>query len=123
MKRQSGVFFLAVLLAACSQTASVTEADDGGSVSIGVGDELVISLPANPSTGYSWVFGPFYATVLEQVGEAEFEAESDALGAAGNYTVRFEGRVAGTVELILDYERPFEDAEPEDTFVITITVS
>jgi len=122
MKRHSGAVVLAALLAACSQTATVTEADDGGSVSIGVDDELVISLPANPSTGYGWVVGPFDANVLEQVGEAEFEAESDALGAGGTYTLRFEGRAAGTVELAFDYERAFEDTDPEDTFVITVTV-
>lgn len=122
MKRHIGVVVLAVLVTACSSTARVTEADDGGSVSIGVGDELVISLPANPSTGYAWVVGPFDADVLEQVGEAEFESESDLVGAPGIYTVRFEGRAAGTVELVLDYERSFEDTDPEDTFVITITV-
>lgn len=122
MRGHLGVVLVAVLLTACSQTASVTEVDDGGSVTIGVGDELVISLPANPSTGYAWVVGPFDANVLEQVGEAEFDGESDLVGAPSTYTLTFEGRAAGTVELVLDYERSFEDTDPEDTFVITITV-
>lgn len=120
--RRTTILVLMVLLTACGQGTEVTEADDGGSVEIEVGDTFTVSLPANPSTGFTWTVNPFDANVVEQVGEAEFEPESDLVGAPGVYSIQFEGRAAGTVELVFDYERTFEDAEPEDTFQLTVTV-
>lgn len=122
MTRRTMLLILMVTLTACTQTTDVTEADDGATVELEVDDTLTISLPANPSTGYAWTVRPFDAGVIEQVGETGFEAESDLIGAPGTMSITFEGRAVGTVELILDYERPFEDAAPADTFRLTVVV-
>ena len=114
---------LAALLSACSQSVSMTEADDGSSVTLEVGQELEVSLPANPSTGFGWTVVIGDASVLEQVGEAEFVTESeDLVGAGGVLTMRFVALAEGTTELRLDYERSFEDVEPEETFTLDVTV-
>ena len=117
------LFALAALLSACSQPASMAEADDGTSVTIEVGQELEVSLPANPSTGFGWTVVIGDASVLEQVGAAEFVTESeDLVGAGGVLTMRFVVVADGTTELRLDSERSFEDVEPEDTFTLDVTV-
>lgn len=122
MTRRIGILMLVLTVVACSAANVVTEADDGGTLELDVGDEFELALPANPSTGFTWVFGPFDADVIEQIDGERSEAESDALGAPGTLTHRFAARAEGTVELTLTYERPFEDAEPEDTFTLTVIV-
>lgn len=120
--RRIVVMIVALMLAACSGSTEVTESDDGGSVAVGVGEEFTVALPANPSTGFTWTVARLDADVFEQVGETEFEPESDALGAGGTLTYRFEGRAAGTGELVLEYRRPFENVAPESTFTLTVDV-
>ena len=114
---------MAVLLSACSGAVSVTDANDGESVAIEVGQELEVSLPANPSTGFGWTIAIDDPSVLEQVSQPEFASDSvGTVGAGGVLTIRFIGRAAGSTELRLDYERPFEDVAPEDTFLLEVTV-
>lgn len=122
MMRRIGIVMLVLGVVACSGATVVTEADDGGTIELEVGDEFELALPANPSTGFTWVFGPFDANVIEQIDGETYEAESDALGAPGTLTYRFAARAEGTVVLTLTYEREFEDVEPEDTFTLTVNV-
>ena len=114
---------LAGLLSACGQPLAMTDVNDGEAVAIEVGQELEVSLPANPSTGFGWTIVIDDPSVLEQVGESEFVSESEELvGAGGVLTMRFVGLAQGSTRLRLDYERPFEDVEPEDSFFLDVTV-
>jgi len=97
-----------------AEAGSVAELETGG--------ELSITLPANPSTGYGWVVTSINPTLLTQIGEPEFSAESDLVGAGGTITLRFEGVSAGQSDLQLDYLRPWEDLEPLDSYQVTINV-
>jgi inhibitor of cysteine peptidase len=86
---------------------------------------LVVSLPSNPTTGYSWEVEALDAAVLEQRGEPEYtsEAEGGVVGAGGTETFRFEALSSGRLELTLIYHRPFEEGvEPVDTFTVTVEV-
>lgn len=96
--------------------------DAGSTASVEVGEGITITLPANPSTGYSWVVTSTTPALLNQVGEPEFSAESELIGAGGNIIFHFEGLATGQVSLQLDYLRPWEDAQPIDTFGVTINV-
>jgi inhibitor of cysteine peptidase len=87
-----------------------------------VGGELTISLPANPSTGYSWVVSSINPALLNQIGDPEFSAESDLIGAAGTMTFHFEATAAGQDSLQLNYLRPWEDTEPLETYTVTVNV-
>ena len=119
---------LAVILTAitgCSaQTALALEAKDNGEeIALQKGQVLVISLTGNPSTGYSWEMADSEEAILRQVGEPEFKAESDLMGAPGTITLRFEAAEAGQMDLTLVYQRPWEtDVEPLDTFTVQVTV-
>ena len=98
--------------------------DSGRTIKIGVGETIEVVLKGNPTTGYAWkaVLAPDSAAILEQVGEPEYVADSDALGAGGTYTFTFRGLAAGEVELKLEYARPFETDPPLETYAVTVQV-
>ena len=116
-----------LLVAGCGPANEVVldESDNGSQVTLEVGQILVVGLPSNPSTGYSWEVEAIDAAVLSQSGDPEFvsEAEGDVVGAGGTETFRFETVAAGRVQLTLIYHRPFEaGVEPIDTFSVTVEV-
>jgi predicted secreted protein len=80
-----------------------------------------LCFPATRLPGYEWVVVEAPA-ILEQVEVAEFVAESDLIGAGGDFHFRFIATEPGTAQLVLTYERPFEDVEPLDAFEIEVTV-
>ena len=87
----------------------LTAADDGSEIELKKGQLLVITLEANPTTGYTWgVAEPLDEQVIRQVGEIEFVPESDLIGAGGVQIIRFEGVGAGRATIKLVYHRPWE---------------
>ena len=125
-----GLLAATVLVAGCGPFAqtrevSLSESDDGSQVELKKGDTLVVTLEGNPTTGYLWeVEEPGSITgVLQQAGESEFKASSDALGAGGTETLRFKATDAGQATLKLVYHRPWETGvEPLETFQVQVTV-
>lgn len=109
--------------AAMASTHRLTEADSGRAVDLKVGDRLEIALPGNPTTGFQWEVGSVDRAVLRPIGEPQFERSSDALGAGGTVTLRFEAVAPGAASLQLVYRRPFEkDTPPARAFNLSATV-
>ena len=98
--------------------------DAGREMELKKGQTLVVTLEGNPTIGYSWeVAEPLDEQVLRQAGEAEFKAESEALGAGGVQILRFEAVNAGQITLKLVYHRPWEkDVEPLETYSLQVVV-
>jgi inhibitor of cysteine peptidase len=98
--------------------------DNGHEVQLKKSQTLVVTLEANPTTGYSWeVAEPLDEQVLRQLGEPEFKVESDLMGAGGVQILRFEAVNAGKTTLKLVYHRPWEKGvEPLNTFSIQVVV-
>jgi inhibitor of cysteine peptidase len=113
--------------------------DYGRAVQLREGEELVISLEANPSTGYAWQVdhGPLAAqsqSILVQTGETfetvEGQGSTDVepsatmppvLGAPEIQTLRFQAAQAGQTGLILVYRRPWEeDVPPAQEFSLSV---
>jgi inhibitor of cysteine peptidase len=93
-------------------------------VEVRVGHVIEITLAGNPTTGYRWEVADPANGVLEQIGEPQYAADSDALGAGGKFTFRFRAVAKGRAALRLVYHRPFEkSAPPEETFTVTIVVA
>ncbi|MCX6034985.1 MAG: protease inhibitor I42 family protein [Chloroflexi bacterium] len=120
---------LAVVLisvAACSPTKPVilTAEDNGSQVEVKVGEQIVITLDGNPSTGYTWEAKDLDATMIEQVGDPVFSSSNPGLvGAGGTLTLTFKALKAGAASLTLVYHRPWETGvDPIDTFAVTVTV-
>jgi inhibitor of cysteine peptidase len=118
--------FVSFMATACSSAKPVnlTSADKGSQVNVKVGDQIVISLDGNPSTGYTWEAQGLDSTIIQQVGEATFVSSNPGLvGSGGTLTLTFKALKAGTVPLNLVYHRPWETGvAPVDTFAVTVTV-
>lgn len=101
----------------------LTANDSGRCVDLSEGQVLVIVLEANPSAGYTWEVAEANEKILCQMGEIEFEPESDLLGAPGKQVLRFEAVGAGQTALKLIYHRPWEKGvEPAGTYSIQVVV-
>lgn len=129
-----GLVVIATSFSGCLENGSEAESelpveveldaeDVGGVFDVEKGQFVVIALEANPTTGYTWeVEEPVDELVLRQVGDIEFEPQSELVGAGGVQTIRFEviGEGQATIELV--YRRPWEtDVEPLETFSVQIT--
>jgi predicted secreted protein len=123
------VVWVAALTAVSAQSSAssplvVTEKDDGNTLQLTVGHELVIQLPSNSTTGYQWVLpwdlGPL---VGGRQGRQKHDADGGNMrGAAGTDTFKFHAKDTGTVTLTLDYRRPWENAPSARTFTVTLKV-
>jgi inhibitor of cysteine peptidase len=127
MKRWIALVAAAALLAACGDdggtTVELDVTDSLSEVSLDVGDQLEVSLEANPTTGYSWELGPLPEGL--QLVSSEFEEPGGSLvGAPGMQRFVFEAVGAGSGILRFEYVRVFEDpvvAEQIVEYVLTIT--
>ncbi len=120
---------LAALIVAtgCSpqqQEVKASIGDNGREMQLKKGQTLVVTLEANPTTGYTWeVAEPLDEQVLRQAGEPEFKPESDLAGAGGVQILRFDAVNVGQTTLKLAYHRPWEkDVEPLETYSIQVVV-
>lgn len=118
------VLFALLLSLGCRSAKVVKlDADDNGSLAeLKVGQALAISLESNPSTGFRWEVNDLDEGKLQQVGEAEFEARSDLVGASGVETFRFKAAGVGETTLKLVYRRAWEDKPPLETFSCKVVV-
>lgn len=118
------LLLMVVVLMLYPWEVKLTAADNGSEIELKKGQTLVITLEANPTTGYTWEIAELGEQVLRQVGEIEFEPESELIGAGGGQIIRFETVNAGRATLKLVYHRPWEtDVEPLKTFSIQVVVS
>jgi inhibitor of cysteine peptidase len=126
MMRKTSIYsFLVtvVLLTSCSpKRASLTAIDNGGQVQVNAGDQLVIELEGNPSTGYNWEAQDLDTSMFKQVGEVVFTSANPGLvGSSGTLTLTYKILKTGTSTLSLIYHRSWETGvAPEDIFTVTV---
>ena len=102
----------------------VTTAENGGQIEVKAGDQFVVELEGNPSTGYTWEARDLDTNMFQQIGDAEFTSGDPGLvGAGGTLALTFKAIQAGTGTLTLVYHRSWEpDVAPADTFTVTVIV-
>ena len=115
-----------------SETKPVTivldESDSGSKKSIRIGDTLQLELEGNPTTGYEWEIESYDTSILNQVGEREYEQDPQpnpdhpVEGLGGTFTFRFRATATGSTFLRLIYHRPWESVPPHEVFEITVTI-
>ena len=124
-------FFLAILIGVIliitgcgSQQTKLTAADNGRQLEVKAGQQFIIELEGNPSTGYTWETKDLDAGMFQQIGDAKFTSANPGLaGASGTLSLTFEAIQAGTTTLTLVYHRSWEtNVEPINTFTVTVTV-
>ena len=98
--------------------------DSGKKVNLVVKDEFFISLDANPTTGFTWAVAQIDTSLIKQVGEIDFKAESDCLGAPGIQTFTFYCLQTGNMVLEMIYHRPWDkESTPSDTFSLNLHIT
>jgi len=81
--------------------------NEEGVIALEVGKAAEISLPSNPSTGYSWV-ATFDASLVELADQRYVAPGTGALGAAGTEVFVFKGLKKGRVTVVFEYKRSWE---------------
>ena len=117
------------LLTACAQqpahNVTVEEQSDCPK-QLHIGQQLIVSLPSNPTTGYRWAIQDSAGGVLRSLGPEVYSSSDNGqlLGSGGQSTWRFEVFAAGTGRLRLTSQQPWEpETEPAQVFDCPITVN
>jgi inhibitor of cysteine peptidase len=112
-----GGFILGLFVSGWTHAArlDVTEEENGKDLLLDRGDLLVVHLPANRTTGFSWQ--PIFSRggVLKAEGDAFYLANktsSRLVGAGGTESWIFSAEKAGSTTLTLGYVRPWEKGKP-----------
>jgi len=103
----------------------LTGADSGSSVNLARNGTLIVALPSNPSTGYSWTVAGELPSTLRQEGEPRYVpagSTEPVVGAGGTEVFTFTAVEAGNAKLELAYERPFDLAAQGRTFSVEVAV-
>jgi inhibitor of cysteine peptidase len=101
-----------------------TEMIKGDKVELAKGDKLIVKLPSNRTTGFSWTMGSKESDVLKSAGKPEYEpGDKKAVGSGGTDVFTFTAGAKGDTEIELQYKRPFEkDKEPAKIYKFKVTV-
>lgn len=95
----------------------------GSTVHLRQGQELILSLPGNPTTGYRWEELPGAEPVLARLEDPQYTPAGELVGGGGSYRFSFVARQTGRAPLKLDYRRGFEkDRPPAQSFAVTVVV-
>ena len=109
---------LTLVIAACVVVAPPREVDarqTNSSVELTVGQELIVRLDANPTTGYRWVVENGATNILTQPEELNYAPRSISapmVGSGGVTTGRFWASAPGKGTVELAYRRPWESGVP-----------
>ncbi len=123
MKHKLIVLFLALIFSISFYSCSgpYTAEDNGRTVELGIDDPFEIELEGNPTTGYIWNVLSYDSTIIKQIGKVDYQPTTDALGAGGKYTFKFQTIAAGSTTLQLIYYRSFEkNVPPAKTFTMEV---
>lgn len=119
------LFAVLVMTIGCgSKPVRFTVADNGKTVEVNAGAQIIVELDGNPSTGYTWMPIDLDASMFKQVGNPEFKTSNPGLiGSGGSLTLTFKALKAGTGKLTLVYRRPWEkNINPHEIFTILVVV-
>jgi inhibitor of cysteine peptidase len=104
------------------KTVTVTEKDNGGTVTLAKGDTLVVRMEGSAGTGYSWTVAKNDKSVLA-VQSQSTERQDKKPGGKVTAVIQFSTPGAGTSDLELNYARPFDkDKAPAKTFKLKVKV-
>ena len=126
---------LALSLAGCSRASSktvqpndvqLTDANNGGQLTVKAGQTINLQLEANPSTGFGWKVSQVDTMLLAQEGDKTYVPASQnepVAGGSGWEVFHFTVQQKGETTLKLNYHRSWEEGvEPAKTFEVKIQI-
>ena len=100
----------------------VTETDNGTIVELHVGDEVVLRLPENATTGYRWALEAADANLVD-LKEGEYLPVSGATGSGGEAQWTVRAKTAGTAQIRLKRWRQWEgEGSVRGRFEVTLRI-
>jgi inhibitor of cysteine peptidase len=100
-------------------------AADPKPITVTVDQEFKITLPYNPSTGYQWQLAkPVDESLLKVASSVYKRPESKRIGAGGDQVWTFKAVGTGSIQVALQYLRPWEKGTPPartTNFVVVIS--
>ncbi len=126
------LFLSTVLFAACgseaepaesNRTIELTAADSGSTLSLRPGDEVVVTLESNATTGFDWQLETDPATEVLDLVDSEYVApDTELVGAGGEEVWRFVATGEGTTHVAMRYARSFSGETAGEPFTFTAVV-
>ena len=115
---------LALVLCGCGPDIyQLNEIDNGKTIRCSKGDQLVITLPANPTTGYSWQVYRQPSSehlVLTKSIFNEVKGNRRMVGLPGTYSFFYTVTGPGKEGISLIYSRSWEDKAPAGRFEMLV---
>lgn len=100
------------------------EADNGRTIAVASGQDVVVSLPGNPTTGYSWQVAVADSSVLQEARPVAYMPSGTLIGSGGTYTFQYRAAKSGRTDVTFTYSRSWETGTaPLKTYRLTIVVS
>jgi len=125
----SAFVFLAAatgMFADMQKPLAVTAVDKGKTLTVKVGQEIIVSLKGNPTTGYSWSLAGIDGQAVALDGEVKYKEDrhpAGMVGVPGMFHAKFKTLKPGKSTVRLEYRRPWEkDVKPVETFEVTVSV-
>ena len=115
-----------ILLCSCKNITELTFDNKGSSVVLEKGDKINIKLESNPTTGYSWILSKETDTTIVSLIDSKFvqtEKEEELVGAGGYEVFTFQAKKSGQTEIILAYQRSWEEEELKEEFLFKINIT
>jgi inhibitor of cysteine peptidase len=104
-----------LLLSGCASTSEhiiqVDEKTQCNPLKAKQGQELLVSLPSDPTTGYRWNVQNSASSILSSVGPEVFSSNdenNEVIGSAGQSLWRFKVIHEGTAELVMKYQQSWD---------------
>lgn len=115
---------LARILNRCTSMMSIDESYNNKEYTVAAGKSFTITLPSNPSTGYSWTLADSGDKTLLQLVSEDFQPGTDSrlVGQAGTSSWKFTALQSGTTQIKLVYSRLWESVQPAKTFEVKIII-
>ncbi|MFA5335156.1 MAG: protease inhibitor I42 family protein [Candidatus Omnitrophota bacterium] len=116
----------AAVIAGCAQPGSreakkLIERDSGKTIEMRTGNSILIELPGNPTTGYTWEVSSVDPSILHKLGDFKFSTNSNVIGSPGKMALRFRVVGEGRMTLALAYRRSWEkNVAPIKTFSVNV---
>jgi inhibitor of cysteine peptidase len=100
---------------------TLSNADNGKTLTLKPGQTLTLQLTENPTTGYRWSIAPFNDQLLKLTDDRFDLPNSSAMGSGGKRVFTFQATRSGQINLNLNQKREWEDSAVE-SFNLTIEV-
>lgn len=118
------ILFTSMTFAADKAPITVSEAQNGDAIQLSKGRALVVRLPAQFGTGFSWAVTRMTGSALRLGGNQTESQSAGTPGASETQIFTFEATSSGTSEIEIGYRQPWMKDQPAArNFTLHVSVS